>query len=67
MASNILFNNDWVDNIARIAKAMVLLKIIIVIKKKGRNIDNRKITIEFNNKKVYKQIVKDIKKSIKYT
>ena len=47
-----LYHKKWKDNTSRVAKTIVLIELITVLERRGRNIWNEKIRIEFNNKNI---------------
>jgi len=46
---------------------IVLLELIEVLERKGRHIWQKLIKVDFNNRKVYRKIVQDIRKLYKFS
>ena len=67
LLSNQLYHKHQINNMAGIAEVIMLLELITVIERKGRGIEEGKIVIGIDNKKAYRKIVNEIKKSNKYT
>jgi len=60
---NILYYKYWEDNVSGSAEVIVLLKLISVLERKERHIEQGEIRIGFDHKKGYKKIIKSILKS----
>ena len=66
LLGNGLYHKDWRENTSGAAEVIVLLELITVIKKKGRNISGGKIIIGVDYKRAYKKIIDEIRKPNKY-
>ena len=61
-----IYHKRWYQNTSGAAEVLILLELIKVIERKGRNINHGKITIGIDYKRVYRKIVTKIKKSSEY-
>ena len=66
LLGNKLYHKDWRENTSGAAEVIVLLELMMVIQKKGRNINSRKIIIGVDYKRAYKKIIEEIMKPNKY-
>ena len=66
LVSNKLYHKNWIHNTSGSAEVMVLLELITLLEKKGRNIREGKIVIGIDYKRAYRKIEKDIRKSNEY-
>ena len=60
---NTLYHKYWAENTCVGAEAIVLLELIHMIEKKGRDITRGLITIGIDNRKVHRKLVEDIMKT----
>ena len=49
------------------AEAIVILELLMVIERKGKNIENGKLKIGINNRKVYQKLIENIRKASTHT
>jgi len=63
---NQLYHKECSDNTLGIAEVIVLLELITILEQKGHHIRSGKIKIGFDNRKQYRKIKNDIKKSNVY-
>ena len=61
-----LYHKEWNDSTAGIAETITLLELLSVIERRGRHIENGSVDIAFDNKRHYRQITNDIRKSNMY-
>ena len=66
LLSNKLHHKNWIDNTSGSAEVIVLLELITILEKKGRNIQEGKVVIGIDYKWAYKKIVREIRKSNEY-
>ena len=66
LLGNKLYHKDWRENTSGAAEVIVLLELMTVIQKKGRNINSGKITIGVDYKRAYKKIIEEIMKPNEY-
>ena len=66
LESNKLYYKTWEQNTLGLAEVIILLELITVIERKGRNISQGKVRIGMDYKRVYRKILNDIKKSNEY-
>ena len=57
-----MHHKRWEHNSSGSAEAIVLLELLAVLEKRGRNMNNGKIAIGIDNRRVHKKILKSIKK-----
>ena len=60
LLSNKFRHNDWRENPLGVVEAIVLLELIMILKKKGREIRRGKIIIGIDNKHAHKKISKEV-------
>ena len=60
---NTLCHNRWDNNTIKGADAIISLELVIVIGKKGKRINEGKITISIDNRKVYNGVERTIRKA----
>ena len=63
---NTLYHKAWRDNTIKGAEAIVLLELVTVLRNRGRNVRNRKLTIVIDNRKVYNGVTNMILKASTY-
>ena len=63
LLSNRLHHKDWRENTSGAAEVIVLLELITILERKGRNVNSGKIVIGVDYKRAHKKILSDIRKS----
>ena len=64
---NTLYHKAWRNNTIKGAEAIVLLELVMVLHKRGRNVTQGKICVSIDNKKVFDGVTKTIVKASTYT
>ena len=64
---NTLYYKEWKSNIIKGAEVIIILELLIVLERRGRNIENGKIVIGLDNRKVYQKLIDKIRKACYHT